>query len=118
MWRNAELGAAAIADVDIDAFFLQTQELHLGNVGDAQQAIAYALGVVLQFGVAEVLALQGVDVAEGVEKFVVERWTDDSCRQRMANVANFLAHLIVVLRHGVGRHIFAEDDEDLRLTGT
>ena len=73
--------------------------------------------VVAQFPVREAVRGEAVDQAEGIAEVVVEAGSDDAGRQRAADVANVLAHLIPDVRHFGGFRRAFQIDEDRRASG-
>src|SRR5207342_2610660 len=112
--RNAQRGQLGVADLDPDLLVLQPDQLDLARVGYALQFQLHALGVVLEHGVVEALAGQGVDVAEGVAEFVVEERADGAFRQRRADVADLLAHLVPDIGNVLRMQRIARDENHLR----
>ena len=115
--RDAELIALGVGDIQVDTFFLQADELDLGDIGDPQQSFTDAVGIVLQFLIAEFGTRQRIDVAEGVAKFIVESGSDDTGRQSVAHITDFFAHLVETIRHRSRWQILAKQDEHLGLAG-
>src|SRR5207342_1993889 len=112
--RNAQCRQLGVADLDPDLLVLQPDQLDLARVGYALQFQLHALGVVLEHGVVEALAGQCVDVAEGVAEFVVEERADGAFRQRRADVADLLAHLVPDIRNVLRMQRIARDENHLR----
>jgi hypothetical protein len=82
-----------------------------------QETRADVLDIVAEFPMREAVGGEAVDQAECVAEVVVEAGSDDAGRQRAADVADVLAHLIPDVRHfrGFGRAL--EVDEDRRPAG-
>ena len=70
------------------AFFLQADELDLGDIGDPQQSLTDTIGIVFQFLITEFSTRQCIDIAEGIAKFIVEGRSDDTGRQPMTSGRN------------------------------
>ena len=85
--------------------------------GTQQQPRAHVLDVVAQLAVREAVGREAVDDPVGVAELVVEEGPDDAARQRVADVADLLAHLVPEVGHLVGRRVAAQVDEDRRVAG-
>ena len=114
---DAEAGQFLGRELDIDLLVLRAEELDLRNVRNLQETRADVLDIVAQFPMREAVGGEAVDQSEGVAEIVVEAGSDDAGRQRAADVADVLAHLIPDVRHfrGFGRAL--EVDEDRRPAG-
>ena len=108
--QTCQLG---LAELDVDALVLDPEQLHLGHVGQTQQARAQALGPVFHRTGVKAVTGQREQVAEGVAEFVVEEWPDRLGRQGMADIGHLLADLVQVIVHFPLRHVLADLDEDL-----
>ncbi len=97
--RQSEGGELDVGQLDPDLFVLQTEQVDLAHILDPLQLDLDAVGVVLEHGVIETFACQGVDIAEGGAEFIVEERPLDTRRQGMANIADLLAHLIPEVRY-------------------
>ena len=104
----------ALRRLDVDLLVLHADQLDLVDVGDAQELVARRVGEVAQLGVAEAVAGDRVQVAEGVAELVVEERPAHALRQRVLDVAELLAHLVPDLRHRGRRRVLAQVDLDLR----
>ena len=82
--------------------------------GTCSSCRADALGVVAQLAVAEAVRGEAVDDPEHVAEVVVEERPDDARRQRVAHVADALAHLVPGVLDLGGRGRADEVDEDRR----
>ena len=69
---HAEGGELGVRCLDVDFRVLLANQFNLGHVGNAQQFELDALGILAQVVVVESLATEGVDVAEGISKLVIE----------------------------------------------
>jgi hypothetical protein len=96
---DAEQRELAVGELDEYALFLLTDEVDLGHTGDAQQLRAHLVAEFLQLAIAEAVTGQRVDVRIGVAELVVEERALDAGRQRVAHVADLLAHLVPRLGH-------------------
>jgi len=67
--------------------------------------------------ISEAVAGQGVDVAEDIAEFVVEEGALDAARQRVANVADLLAHLVEDVRHVAGGRAVLDEEHHGRFAG-
>ena len=77
-----------------DHLVLRPQKLDLGHVGDVKQSRADVLDTVAQLALGKAVTGEAVDDAERIAEFVVEAGPDDARRQRVAHVADGLAHLV------------------------
>jgi hypothetical protein len=96
---------------------LRAGEVHLVDIGHAQELVARGVGEVAQLGVREAVAGDRVEIAEGIAELVVEERALHALRQRVLDIAELLAHLVPGLRHGAGQRVLAQADRDLRDTG-
>ncbi len=104
--------------LDIDLLVLQPDQTDLGHVRHAQQFEFQALGVVAQLCIAVAVAGQCIDIAERVAEFIVEERAERAGRQRVADVADLLAHLVEHVGYAFGRNRILDHDEHLRLAWT
>jgi hypothetical protein len=115
--RHAQHGQPRMAELDVDLLVLQAEQIGLGDVGHAQQALARGLDDVLDLGRLEAVGFEGPDQAVGVAVFVVEERAVDARRQGALDVADLLAHLVPQIGHLGGRGVVAQGDVDHRLAG-
>ena len=101
----------------VDLLVLRAEHLDLRDVRHVQQPRADRFHVVAQFAEAEAVGGEGVDDAERAAEVVVEERSHDALRQRAADVADVLAHLVPDVRHLRGRRGLLQVDEDRRLAG-
>ena len=92
---DAERARARVRHLDVDLLVLLADEVDLGDAGHAQQLGADAVAEFLQIAVAEAVAGDRVDVGVRVAELVVEERALDAGRQRVADVADLLAHLVL-----------------------
>ena len=111
---DAEAGELLHRELDEDPLVLRAQDLDLRDVGDLQQLRADVLDIVAQLAMREAVGREAVDDAEGVAELVVEAGPDDAGRQRVAHVADALAHVIPDVGHLVGGGAALQIDEDRR----
>ena len=111
---DAKPGQLLGRKLDIDLLVLRAEELDLRHVRNLKQTRADVLDVVAEFAVREAVGGEAVDQAERVAEVVVEAGSDHAGRQRAADIADVLAHLVPDVRHfgGFGRSL--EVDEDRR----
>ena len=108
---DAEAGELLRRKFDENLLVLGPEEFDLGYVGNLQQTRANILDVIAQFAMGEAVCGEAVDQAIGVAEVIVEPGPNNSGRERMANVANVLAHLIPDIRHFGGlRRAFQIDE--------
>ena len=67
--------------------------------------------IVAQFAVGEAIGREGVNDRIGVAEIIIEEGADDVGRQRVADVADLLAHLIPGVRHRRCLHTVLQVDE-------
>ncbi|MCY1362523.1 hypothetical protein D9M69_492470 [compost metagenome] len=96
--RQAEGGELDVGEFDPDFLVLQPQQLDLAHILDPLQLDLDAVGVILEHGVVEALAAQGVNIAESGAEFIVEKRSLNPRRQGVTDVVDLLAHLIPELR--------------------
>ena len=96
---DAEARQLLLRELDVDAFVLGPKDVDLRDVRQLQELLADLDRVVPQLPVSEAVRGQAVDDAEGIAELVVEAGADDSRRQRVADVAHLLAHLVPDVRH-------------------
>ena len=101
--------------LDVDLLVLVADHVDLGHVRHAQQLVAHAVDVVAQLGEGVAVGGERVDGAEGVAELVVEERTLHARRQRVADVADLLAHLVPGVGHLLGRRVVLQEHEDQRL---
>ena len=92
---DAEQREPCVRHLDVDLLVLLADEIDLGHAGDAQQLRADAIAEFLQVAVAEAVAGDRVDVGVRVAELVVEKRPLDARGQRVADVADLLAHLVL-----------------------
>ena len=99
-------------ELDVDALVLRAEDVDLGDVRQLQELLADVVDVVPQLPVREAVRGEAVDDAVGVAELVVEAGADDALRQRVADVADLLAHLIPDVRHlRRGRRVLQVDED-------
>ena len=99
-------------ELDVNALVLGPENVDLGDVRQLEQLLADVVDVVPQLPVREPVRGEAVDDAVGVAELVVEAGADDSLRQRVADVADLLAHLVPDVRHlRRGRRILQVDED-------
>ena len=86
-------------ELDVDALVLRPEDVDLRDVRQLQELLADVLDVVPQLPMGEPVRGEAVDDAVGVAELVVEAGADDALRQRVADVADLLAHLVPDVRH-------------------
>ena len=86
-------------ELDVDALVLRAEDVDLRDVRQLEELLADVDHVVPQLPVGEAVRGEAVDDAVGVAELVVEAGADDSLRQRVADVAHLLAHLVPDVRH-------------------
>src|SRR6185437_1954482 len=90
----AEGGELCVAELDENLLWALTDDIHLVDVGNAQQGLADVLCPRLELGEAQAVRRQHVDDGIDVSVLVVEIGADDAGRQIASDVANLLAHLV------------------------
>ena len=85
--------------LDEDLLVLRAEELDFRDVRNLQQPRADVLDIVAQLALVEAVGGKAVDQAIGVAEIIVEAGSDHAGRQRAADVADILAHLIPDVRH-------------------
>ena len=115
---EAERGQALGRELEEDLLVLGADDLDLRDVGHQQQARARILDEVAQLAMGEAVGGEAVDDAEDVAELVVEAGADDPGRQRGADVADLLAHVVPAVRHLASRRVAAQVDEDRGDAGT
>ena len=75
------LGQRRRGDLDEDALVLRSQQIDLGDAGNAQQDVARGFAKVFSSGIGEALAGDGVERDVGVAELVVEEGTDARPRE-------------------------------------
>jgi hypothetical protein len=83
-----------VAELDENPLWALTDDIHLVDVGNAQQGLADVLCPRLELGEAQAVRRQHVDDGIDVSVLVVEIGADDAGRQIASDVANLLAHLV------------------------
>ena len=109
---DAEAGELRDRELDEDLLVLGADELDLRHVRNLQQARADVLDIIAQLAVGEAVGGEAVNQAEGVAEVVVEAGSDHAGRQRAADIADVLAHLVPDVRHlrGAGRAFQIDED--------
>ena len=103
---DPEPGQPLGRELDVDALVLRAEDVDLGDVRQLQQPLADLVHVVPQLLAGEAVGGEAVDDAVGVAELVVEERAEDAERQRVADVAHLLAHLVPDVRHpGRGRRV-------------
>ena len=83
--------------------------------GSCRSCLRTSIDVVPKLPVREAVRGEAVDDAVGIAELVVEAGADDALRQRVGDVADFLAHLIPDVRHLRRARRILQVDEDRRL---
>ena len=109
---NAEAGEFLGRKLDIDLLVLRADEFDLRHVRNLQEARTDVLDVIAQFPVGEAVGGEAVDQPERVAEVIVEAGPDHAGRQRAADVADVLAHLIPDVRDFRGFRRPFQVDED------
>ena len=115
-WQ-AEGGELEVGQLDPDLLILQAKQLDLAHIRHPLQLDLDTVGVVLEHGIVKAVAGQGVDIAEGGAELVVEKRPLNIRRQGVANVADFLAHLVPQLGNLRRTHRIPGNKGDLGFTG-
>ena len=115
--RQAEGGELEVGQLDPDLLVLQTQQFDLADIRHPLQLNLDTVRVVLEHGIVEAVAGQGVDIAESGAEFIVEKRTLDIRRQGLANIADLLAHLVPEVRDLRGMHRVPGHEGDLGFAG-
>ena len=115
---HAERGEFGVRQFDENLFVLQADQIDLRHVRHAQQFELDAFGVIAELRVVVAFAGQRVDVAERIAEFIVEERPDRAGRQCVADVADFLAHLIEHVGHFRGVDRILDHHEHVRFAGT
>src|SRR5262249_24117440 len=92
--RKPALRQSRRGNFDEDGLVLSSKQVDFGNARNAQQDVARFLGEGLQFRIGEAVSSDRIKRNVGVAELVVEEWTNDAFRQRLADVADLFAHLI------------------------
>ncbi len=92
--RQTELGQLRIRDLDEDALLRIPEIIDLVDVRNPQQLGAHAVGVVVQLGRREAVALEHVDVGVNVTELIIEVGALYPGRQRVGDVTDLLADLV------------------------
>ena len=109
---DPEAGQLLGRELDVDALVLRAEHVDLRDVRQLQELLADVVHVVPQLAVGEPVRGEAVDDAVGVAELVVEAGADDALRQRVADVADLLAHLVPDVRHLSRRRRVLQIDED------
>jgi hypothetical protein len=104
-------------EFDEDLLVLRAHDLDLRHVGQLQQPRARCLDMVAQFAETEAVGGEPVDDAEGVAEVVIEERPEHALRQRVAHIADVLAHLVPDVGNLVRRRRLLQVNEDRRLPG-
>ena len=112
---QAHLREPFLRDLDKHLLVLHAKQLDLGHIGHAQQLLAQAVGLGLDFGGRETLAAQGVNHAEHITKIVIEKRPDHTRRQAAAHVTDLFAHGVPNVRHICRVRVVLDLKNDLRL---
>ena len=111
-----ELRKPLVGELDVDLLVLCSDEIALLDVRNAKQLLPSFIHIVLQLGVAEAFAGEGVEDAVGIAELVVEKRADHTRRQRMLDVSYFLPHFVPEVRNLPRRNVLTRRDEDLRFS--
>ena len=114
---DAEAGELLHRELDEDPLVLGAQDLDLRDVGHVQQLRADVLDIVAQLAMGEAVGGEAVDDPERVAELVVEARPDDARRQRVADIADALAHVIPDVGNLPGGRAALQIDEDRRDAG-
>ncbi len=114
---QAQPGQPLGGEFDEDLLVLRAHDLDLRHVGQLQQPRARRLDVVAQFAEAEAVGGEPINDAEGVAEVVIEEGPEHALRQRVAHVADVLAHLVPDVGNLVRRRRLLQVNEDRRLPG-
>ena len=99
-------------ELHVDALVLGPENVDLRDVRQLEELLADVVHVVPQLPMGEPVRGEAVDDAVGVAELVVEAGADDALRQRVADVADLLAHLIPDVRHlRRGRRVLQVDED-------
>ena len=109
---DPEAGQLLGRELDIHPLVLGPEDVDLRDVRQLEELLADLVHVVPQLPVCESVRGEAVDDAVGVAELVVEVGADDSQRQRAADVAHLLAHLVPDVRHLGRRRRVLQVDED------
>ena len=96
---DAEQREPRVRHLDVDLLVLLADEIDLGHAGNAQQLGADAIAELLQVAIAEALAGDRVDIGVRVAELVVEERALDAGGQRVPDVADLLADLVLEVRN-------------------
>jgi len=114
---ETDLRQLAMRDLDIDLLVLHAEEIHLGNIGHLQQLLAHRLDVVLQLPIVEAVGREREHHSIDVAELVVEKRSLDIWRQRAADVADLLAHLVPRIGDIAPSRRLVDLHEDQRFAG-
>ena len=114
---DAERRELRVRQLDENLLLLLADEVDFRHAGNPQDLGADSIAEILQVAILETIAGDRKDVRVRVAEFVIEVGPLDPRRQRPANVADFLAHLVPGLRHlRRGRRI-PDGEKDHRFAG-
>ena len=108
----AEGGELCVAELDENLLRTLADDIHLVDVGNAQQGLADVLCPRLEIGEAQAVRRQHIDDGIDVTVFVVEIGADDAGGQIAPDVAHLFAHLVPKVLHLGGRSFIREKDLD------
>jgi hypothetical protein len=111
---HAEGRELGVGELHVDLLVLLADQVDLGHVLHPQQLVADTIGGLLQLRIAEAVAGERVDVAEGVAELVVEERPGDARWQRAAHVAHLLAHLVPGVADFLGARRVLDEHEHHR----
>jgi hypothetical protein len=114
---DAQQRQPVVRQLDEYLLVLLADEIDLRHARHAQELGADAVAELLQVAIAVAVPGDRVDIGIGIAELVVEERPLDTRGQRIAHVADFLAHLILEVRHGGGRQRILERYENERLAG-
>ena len=86
-------------ELHVYALVLCAEDVDLRDVRQLEKLLADVVHVVPQLPMGKSVRSEAVDDAVGIAELIVEAGTDNSLRQRVADVAHLLAHLIPDVRH-------------------
>ena len=91
---DPEAGQLIGRELHIDALVLRPQNVDFRDIGQFEELLADVVHIVPQLPMGKPIGSEAVDATVGVAELVVEAWADDALRQRAADVAYLLAHLV------------------------
>ena len=113
---DAEGGEAVAADLDVDAFALDADQLDFLHAWHGEDAAAHVLRDGTQLLIGVILACNGIDRAEYVVKAIVVEWTENAVRQVSLDVLAEVADVAPCRADEVRIYVVAQSDVDDGLT--